>query len=140
VEAPVDGVACKHQFVWLFAPETEKHRMPPRVFRHSPSPLSDLVQRCTFADSWSVFGSQARLFTRECAAWLMPLCTLGAEHHDQQTARLVALRWPLYYHAPSLVQYTGRVSTWGGGGFHTATILWKIGRLGNGSLRHTAVP
>ena len=34
--------------------------------------------------------------------------------------RLVALRWPLYYHAPSLVQHTGRISTWGGGGFHTA--------------------
>ena len=81
---------------------------------------ADPAQRCTFADSWSVFGSQARLFTRECAAWLMPLFTLGAEHHDQQTARLVALRWPLYYHAPSLVQHTGRISTWGGG-FHTAS-------------------
>ena len=90
---------------------------------------ADPAQRCTFADSWSVFGSgcpersrmgQARLFTRECAAWLMPLFTLGAEHHDQQTARLAALRWPLYYHAPSLVQHTGCISTWGGGGFHTA--------------------
>ena len=43
---------------------------------------ADPAQRCTFADSWSVFGSQARLFTRECAAWLMPLFTLGAKHHD----------------------------------------------------------
>ena len=82
---------------------------------------ADPAQRCSFADSWSVFGSYARLFTRECAAWLMPLFTLGAEHHDQQTAPLVALRWPLYYHAPSLVQHTGRISTWGGGGFHTAS-------------------
>ena len=77
-------------------------------------------QRYKLADSWGVFGSQARLFTRECAEWLLPLYTLGAEHHDQQTARLVALRWPLYYHAPSLVQHTGRVSTWGAGDFHSA--------------------
>ena len=64
--------------------------------------------------------SDPKLTDCECAAWLMPLFTLGAEHHDQQTARLVARRWPLYHHAPSLVQHTGRVSTWGGGGSHTA--------------------
>ncbi len=72
------------------------------------------------ADSWGVFGSQARLFSRECVEWLLPLYTLAAEHHDQQTARLAALRWPLYYHLPSLVQHTGRLSTWGDGPFHSA--------------------
>lgn len=85
-----------------------------------PMTAHDAARHFKVADSWGVFGSQARLFTRECAEWLMPRYTLGAEHHDQQTARLVALRWPLYYHAPSLVQHTGRVSTWGDGDFHFA--------------------
>ncbi len=80
----------------------------------------DPARRCKMADSWGVFGSQARLFTRACAEWLIPLYTLGAEHHDQQTARLTALRWPLHYHLPSLVQHTGRISTWGDGPFHFA--------------------
>ena len=43
---------------------------------------------------------------------------------------LVALRWLLSYHAPSLVQHTGRVSTWVGGGFHTARDFVEDGAPG----------
>lgn len=58
-------------------------------------------------DAFGVFGSQAWLFSRECVEYLLPLYRVGPEDHDMQTARLVEMRWPVYFHAPSLVQHTG---------------------------------
>ena len=58
-------------------------------------------------DAFGVFGSQAWLFSRECVEYLLPLYRVGPEDHDIQTARLMEMRWPVYFHAPSLVQHTG---------------------------------
>ena len=85
-----------------------------------PMKSTNAAEHYKIGDAFGVFGSQARLFSRECVEYLLPLYRVGPEHHDMQTARLVEMRWPLYMHAPSLVQHTGRESTWGKGPFHFA--------------------
>jgi len=63
------------------------------------------------ADPPACFGGQARIFSRECAAFILEKMPGPGLQHDTQAA--------LWVHTPSLVQHTGRTSTWGAS-FHEA--------------------
>jgi len=70
-------------------------------------------------DAEQALGSQARLFSRACAEHVAREFRPSAWIQDVAVARLAAQCGPLLYHVPSLVQHTGRESTWGGP-FHEA--------------------
>ena len=64
------------------------------------------------ADPPACFGGQARIFSRECAAFILEKMPGPGLQQDPQMARLAAQLGPLWVHMPSLVQHTGRTSTW----------------------------
>jgi len=71
------------------------------------------------ADPLSVYGSQAYIMAAGTAGYIAANWPdiIGAQ--DIKMSRLAARLCPIYYHAPSLVQHVGVVSTWGGH-FHSA--------------------
>jgi hypothetical protein len=82
-----------------------------RYLAHGPS--------CAAADPETVYGSQAFLISRACAAHLLKHYDAMSGMQDIRFSRLAARLGPIYYHTPSLVQHVGRVSAWGGQ-FHEA--------------------
>ncbi len=60
------------------------------------------------------WGSQSLLISRALAGYFLAHWHEEAGEPDIRMPRLAARFVPLYYHAPSLVQHMGRVSTWGG--------------------------
>jgi hypothetical protein len=61
-------------------------------------------------------GAQARLFSRACAELILEKfnSSAGVGPQDRQFAILASEFGPLWAHRPSLVQHTGKESTWGG--------------------------
>jgi hypothetical protein len=66
------------------------------------------------ADPWAFWGNQALVASRATLAYLLRFWDDEGGPADLKMARLAARVGPLYYHAPSLVQHLGDVSTWGG--------------------------
>jgi hypothetical protein len=66
------------------------------------------------ADPWAFWGNQALVASRATLAYLLRFWDDEGGPADLKMARLAARVGPLYYHAPSLVQHLGNVSTWGG--------------------------
>jgi hypothetical protein len=77
------------------------------------------ARRCFVAEPETVYGSQALLIERGCAAYIADHFGEVPGMQDIKFSRLAARRGPLYYHAPSLVQHVGARSVWGGP-FHQA--------------------
>lgn len=71
------------------------------------------------ADPNSVYGSQAFVLSASTAAYITEHWADVIGMQDIKMSRLAARVCPIYYHAPSLVQHTGRISVWGGQ-FHAA--------------------
>jgi Methyltransferase domain len=72
------------------------------------------------ADAGAVYGSQAYVFSLDTARFVAAHWHEIEGMQDIKMSRLTAKGgWPIYYHRPSLVQHTGRHSTWGGG-YHSA--------------------
>lgn len=68
-----------------------------------------------------VYGSQAFLMSRACAAHCLDRWYSVAGMQDIKLSRLSAELGPIFYHSPSLVQHTGTKSTWTSDNrFHTA--------------------
>ena len=66
----------------------------------------------------AIYGSQAYLFSRACAEWIVERWGTIVGMQDILCSRLAAqLGLPIYYFQPSLVQHVGKESTFGGG-FH----------------------
>jgi ADP-heptose:LPS heptosyltransferase len=88
----------------------------------------DLGSNVRIVDPNLAFGSQALLLSREIVDYVVRRWDDVPGGQDVKIARLVGrLRKPVFYHAPSLVQHVGAVSTWGGG-FHQASDfdpVWK---------------
>jgi hypothetical protein len=74
---------------------------------------------CAAADPDTVYGSQAMLLARCCAAYVLNNYNQVIGMQDIRFGRLSQRLGPIYYHTPSLVQHVGRVSVWGGS-FHEA--------------------
>lgn len=72
------------------------------------------AQHYFVADPSCIYGSQAYLFSRDCAAFLVEHWHEVPGMQDIKASRLAALRGPIYYHTPSLVQHVGIQSAWGG--------------------------
>jgi len=72
------------------------------------------------ADAGAIYGSQAYLFSLDTARYVADHWHEVEGMQDIKMSRLTARGgWPIYYHAPSLVQHVGMQSTWGGG-YHYA--------------------
>lgn len=71
-------------------------------------------ERFAVADPRSVYGSQAMILSRACAAHIHDRYDDGAGKQDLRFAELAGPLGPVFYHSPSLVQHVGRVSVWGG--------------------------
>jgi hypothetical protein len=69
---------------------------------------------CAAADPGTVYGSQAMLFSRCCAAYVLKNYDQAIGMQDIRFSRLAERLGPIYYHTPSLVQHVGRDSVWGG--------------------------
>jgi hypothetical protein len=76
-------------------------------------------QNYFIADPNTVYGAQAFLLSKDCAAY----CSDHFDEHigmqDIRLSRLAARLGPIHYFFPSLVQHVGSVSAWGGC-FHSA--------------------
>lgn len=70
------------------------------------------------ADPRDVWGSQALVLSRGSVAYMLRFWDEAEGAADMKMAQLAARVGPIYYHVPSLVQHTGRVSTWGGMSHH----------------------
>ena len=96
----------------------EAHRRAPDF--SGPLVMADARRSSALVvDAEQAVGAQARLYSRACAAHVLREFRPSAWIQDIAMARLAAQCAPLLYHAPSLVQHTGRTSTWGGP-FHEA--------------------
>ncbi len=87
-------------------------RPPPR----RPPPEPDLGSGPSWfsADPPAILGAQGRIFSRACAQFILEKMRGPGLRQDQQMALLAAILGPLWVHRPSLVQHTGRHSTWAG--------------------------
>jgi hypothetical protein len=85
--------------------------MRPHLRRHD-------AERYFIADPSGVWGSQALVLSRGSVAYMLRFWDDEEGAADIKMARLAARVGPIYYHVPSLVQHTGRVSTWGGMSHH----------------------
>lgn len=73
------------------------------------------------ADPEAVYGSQAYLFSRHCAQFIVANWDSVPGMQDIKCSRIAArLGKPIFYFSPSLVQHVGNVSTFGGGFHQTA--------------------
>jgi ADP-heptose:LPS heptosyltransferase len=80
----------------------------------------DGPNRARLVPSRRVFGSQAFLISHDTVAYLVRHWKEAPGMQDLRIARLAGrLATHVFYHAPSLVQHTGRTSVWGGE-FHQA--------------------
>jgi ADP-heptose:LPS heptosyltransferase len=80
----------------------------------------DPARRAVVIAPHAVFGSQAFLLSAATVKYLVKHWNSVDGMQDIRMSRLAGqMGWPLFYHAPSLVQHTGRVSVWGGP-FHQA--------------------
>jgi hypothetical protein len=66
------------------------------------------------ADPWAFWGAQAIVVSRATLSYLLRFWDEEGGPPDLKMPRLAARVGPVYYHAPSLVQHVGDVSTWGG--------------------------
>jgi hypothetical protein len=71
-------------------------------------------QNYLVADPWAFWGAQAIVVSRTTLAYLLRFWDDEDGPPDIKMPRLQARVGPVYYHAPSLVQHVGDVSTWGG--------------------------
>lgn len=89
----------------------------------------DVAHHTCVADPGPVFGSQALILSRKTALYLLRHWPEIEGMQDIRMSRLAArLNRPIFYHAPSLVQHTGRKSVWGGW-FHQASdfdLAWRF--------------
>jgi hypothetical protein len=60
------------------------------------------------------WGSQSLLISRALARYFLDHWQEEAGEPDIRMPRLAARFVPVYYHAPSLIQHVGHISTWGG--------------------------
>lgn len=72
------------------------------------------------ADPDAVYGSQAFLFSRATAAYMVEHWHEVEGMQDIKMSRLASRLGPIHYHDPSLVQHVGVVSSWGGP-YHAAS-------------------
>ncbi|HWX20675.1 MAG TPA: glycosyltransferase family 9 protein [Candidatus Binatia bacterium] len=80
----------------------------------------DVRNQARLIDPKSIFGSQAFLLSRETAKHVIRHWKQVPGKQDIKISRLAGrLGGPVLYHAPSLVEHTGRDSVWGGR-FHRA--------------------
>jgi ADP-heptose:LPS heptosyltransferase len=80
----------------------------------------DIRHHARIVEPHLVFGSQAFLIRKDTVKYLVRNWHRGGAGQDLKMARLVgAMRKPIFYHAPSLVQHVGFKSAWGGK-FHQA--------------------
>ena len=80
----------------------------------------DVSHHAFVAAPTSIYGSQAFLLSRTTAQYLVRHWSKTAGMQDIKMSRLAAaLKQPILYHTPSLVQHVGRKSAWGGS-FHQA--------------------
>ncbi|HSH14743.1 MAG TPA: hypothetical protein VLD18_01835, partial [Verrucomicrobiae bacterium] len=76
----------------------------------------DVAGNALLVEPSAVFGSQALLISRATLAVITSHWRKVPGMQDIRIARLAGrLKRPVLYHAPSLVQHAGEVSTWGGG-------------------------
>ena len=81
---------------------------------------------CPYANTYiahprRVYGSQAFLLSRQCARHVVRHWWEEKGMQDIKISRLASHLGPIFYHAPSLVQHAGTVSTWTDDNrFHTA--------------------
>jgi hypothetical protein len=78
----------------------------------------DDARRFFIADPRDVWGSQALVLSRGSVGYMLRFWHEAEGAADIKMARLAARVGPIYYHVPSLVQHTGKVSTWGGMSHH----------------------
>jgi hypothetical protein len=78
----------------------------------------DDARRYFIADPRDVWGSQALVLSRGSVGYMLRFWDQAEGAADMKMAQLAARVGPIYYHVPSLVQHTGRVSTWGGMSHH----------------------
>lgn len=80
----------------------------------------DIRSNARIVDPYAVWGGQAFLMSRDTVEHVVRHWREFKSNHDLRIPRLAGqLGKPILYHAPSLVQHTGRKSTWGGC-FHQA--------------------
>jgi hypothetical protein len=93
-------------------------------------------ERCFIADTEAVYGAQAFLLGRDCAAYIVTHYLEVPGMSDIKFSRLAGRLQAIYYHCPSLVQHAPVPSVWGGA-YHCAADFDADFRAGDDGAART---